>query len=69
MAEQGYKPSERVPISGVYGVVHNGHRPEHEATLFKGEVFPTCAACGDHVRFWLRHSVDSIRQDKDFSRH
>jgi hypothetical protein len=68
MAEQGYKPSERVSTSGVYRVVHNGHRPEHEATLLEDEIFPTCAACGDKVRFQLSHKAASIRQDKDFSR-
>jgi hypothetical protein len=68
MAEQGYKPSERVPISGVYTVVHNGHRPEHEATLLKDEVFPCCGVCGEHVRFTLSHKGEGIRSDKDFNR-
>ena len=69
MAEQAYKPSERVPISGVYRVVHNGHRPDHEATLLADEVFPSCLVCGDKVRFDLSHSAESIVEDKDFSRH
>jgi hypothetical protein len=66
MAEQGYKPSQAVPISGVYRVEHNGHREAHEATLLKGETFPACAVCGDEVRFVLKHRANDIRGDKDF---
>lgn len=68
MAEQGYKPSERVPVSGIYRVVHNSHRPEHEATLIEDETFPSCAMCGEEVRFIPTHKATSIRQDRDFSR-
>jgi hypothetical protein len=66
MAEQGYKPLHAVPISGVYRVEHNGHRDPHEATLLEGETFPSCAVCGEHVRFVLKHRANDIRVDKDF---
>jgi hypothetical protein len=66
MAEHVYKPSERVPVSGVYRVDHNGHRDSHEATLLEGEVFPACAVCEDRVRFVLKYRASSIRLDKDF---
>ena len=66
MAEQGYKPSQKVPISGVYRVEHNGHREAHEATLLQGEIFPACAVCGSEVRFVLRYSANNIRVDRDF---
>jgi hypothetical protein len=66
MAEQVYKPSEAVPVSGVYRVEHDGHREPHEATLLYGEIFPVCAMCGEAVRFILRHRAKSIRSDKDF---
>lgn len=66
MAEQGYKPSQAVPISGVYRVEHNGHREAHEATLLQGETFPVCAVCGNEVPFTLRHRASDIRDDEDF---
>jgi hypothetical protein len=68
MAEQVYKPSERVPVSGVYRVDHNGHREAHEATLLEGEVFPACASCEERVRFTLKHRAISIHQDDGFPR-
>jgi hypothetical protein len=66
MAEQAYKPSEAVPVSGVYRVEHNGHRETHDATLLQGEVFPACAICEGRVRFTLKHHAHDIRHDKDF---
>jgi hypothetical protein len=66
MAEHAYKPSEAVPVSGVYRVEHNGHRETHDATLLQGEVFPACAICEGRVRFMLKHRAHDIRQDKDF---
>ncbi|MGB7554005.1 MAG: hypothetical protein WBM04_06510 [Candidatus Korobacteraceae bacterium] len=66
MAEQAYKPSERVPVSGVYRVEHNGHRVEHDVTMLEGETFPACSVCNDRVRFALKHRATGIRQDPDF---
>jgi hypothetical protein len=66
MAEHAYKPSEAVPVSGVYRVEHNGHRETHDATLLQGEVFPACAICESGVRFTLKHRAHNIRHDKDF---
>jgi len=66
MAEQAYKPSEAVPVSGVYRVDHQNHRQAHEATLLEGESFPACAVCQDLVRFTLKHRSINIRDDKDF---
>jgi hypothetical protein len=68
MAEHDHKPSEQVPVSGVYRVDHNSHRDSHEVTLLEGEIFPTCAVCEDRVRFVLKHRASSIHQDKDFPR-
>jgi hypothetical protein len=67
MATQAYKPSEAVPVSGVYRVEHHGHRETHEATLLQGEVFPACAICSQQVRFTLKREARNIRGDKDFS--
>lgn len=66
MAEQAYKPSEAVPVSGVYRVEHKGHRETHEATLLQGETFPACAVCEQHVRFTLARRANTIRGDHDF---
>ncbi len=66
MAEHVYKPSEVVPVSGVYRVDHDTHREAHEATLLEGEVFPACAVCDDKVRFVLKHRATGIYLDKDF---
>jgi hypothetical protein len=65
MAEHAYRPSEAVPVSGVYRVEHNGHRESHDATLLRGEIFPSCAVCEGGVRFILKHQADNIRNDKD----
>ncbi|HUI83177.1 MAG TPA: hypothetical protein VL240_03090 [Candidatus Binatia bacterium] len=66
MAEHVYRPSEAVPVSGVYRVEHNHHRDAHDATLLEGEVFPACVVCEDRVRFTLKHRAASIHGDKDF---
>jgi hypothetical protein len=66
MAEHAYKPSEAVPVSGVYRVEHHGHRETHEATLLQGEVFPACATCAKQVRFTLKRKANDIHSDKDF---
>jgi hypothetical protein len=67
MAEQWYKPGEEAPVSGVYVVVHAGHRSDHQATLLQGESFPSCSVCGDQVRFRISHTALAIREDTDFS--
>jgi hypothetical protein len=66
MAEKAYRPSDAVPVSGVYRVEHGDHRAAHEATLLEGEVFPACAVCEGEVRFTLKHHSINIHSDKDF---
>jgi hypothetical protein len=63
---QEFKPGEEVPSSGVYRVLHNGHRDHHEATLREGELFPNCTVCDDQVRFELVQSAKLIDGDTDF---
>lgn len=46
-----YKTGQIVPESGIYRVVHAGHRLPHEVTLLRGESFPRCAKCADQVEF------------------
>jgi len=43
--------------SGIYEVVHEGHRLPHEVTLLSGQVFPPCAKCADAVYFRLIRPV------------
>jgi hypothetical protein len=66
MAEKEFRPGERIPESGVYLVVHQQHRPTHEATLVAGKPFPVCARCGMDVRFRLLRNASSIEKDPDF---
>jgi hypothetical protein len=65
-AEQPFKSGDLVPESGVYTVIHDRHRPNHAATIFKGERFPVCAHCGRQVRFVLIRPAALISEDSDF---
>jgi hypothetical protein len=66
MAESQFKPGEVVPYSGVYRISHVEHRAQHEGILLKGQVFPACTACGEHVRFQLMQAANPIEQQPDF---
>jgi hypothetical protein len=66
MAEQDFRPGDIVPESGLYLVAHGSHRPDHEATLFQGEQFPSCAQCELQVRFRLLRAATPISNDSDF---
>jgi hypothetical protein len=66
MAEHAFRPSEAVPVSGVYRVDHDGHRETHEATLLEGQVFPACSVCNQQVRFVLQRRALNIHADRDF---
>ena len=66
MSEKEYRPGDPVPQTGVYRVVHDGHRTEHEATLLNGGQFPHCTRCGDKVRFFLVRAAAPIQGDRDF---
>jgi hypothetical protein len=61
MAEHAYKPSEAVPVSGVYRVEHRGHRETHDAILRAGEVFPACSVCD------LKQRAKSDSDGKNFA--
>lgn len=45
------KTGEMVRQTGLYRVIHVGHRPIHEAILWEGEAFPSCRTCGDNAKF------------------
>lgn len=67
MAYQRYKPSEAVPVSGVYQVEHAGHRGNHDVTLLQGDTFPPCAVCNSNVSFTLKYRAGTLGDDKDFA--
>lgn len=53
-----YQTGQTVLYSGVYRVIHAGHRLPHAVTICKGESFPRCARCADAVTFELLHAAD-----------
>jgi hypothetical protein len=65
-AQEYFKSGDEVPESGVYTVIHEGHRPNHVATIFKDERFPACVRCGAQVRFVLVRPAALISEDSDF---
>lgn len=67
-----YIPGDEVFITGVYEVMHMGHRPPHQAWLFAGEKFPYCQQCGSNVLFkFIRRASEPtcshINADQDFA--
>ena len=67
-----YVPGERVRTTGVYEILHQGHRAAHEAFLWQDDAFPRCQQCGGSVIFRLvlpaRAPVcEHVSADQDFS--
>lgn len=65
-AQQIHRSGDEVPDSGVYTVLHDGHRENHSATILRAERFPACAQCGSRVRFALVRAATPITDDSDF---
>ncbi len=64
-----YRPSEWIPYSGVYRVIHHSrHMHSHDVTCISGETFPECLECGDQVRFLLLSAARSIKKHAMFAR-
>lgn len=55
--------------TGLYEVVHSGHRVNHFVVLLAGQTFPRCARCGDHVQFHLLEAASDTRDDPEFRVH
>ncbi len=66
-ARKMYKPGDTAPVSGVYMVVHQGHRENHEVVILRGEQLPTCRGCHDAVRFQVKRQASHITHDWDFA--
>ncbi len=62
-----YKPGQMVPISGIYTVVHIGHRPDHEVVAIRGEEFPPCRVCRTNVTFFPTQPVTHMTHDFDLA--
>lgn len=62
-----YGPGDRVPVSGVYRVLHDQHRAEHLVTAIYGEDFPRCRKCGNQVCFQLWLEIEYMPRDWDLS--
>ncbi len=61
-----YGVGEAIVQSGIYRVLHAGHRISHYVVLLAGEIFPRCARCGDQVRFELFEATTDLQSDPDF---
>ncbi len=55
-----FVPGERVRITGVYEVLHQGHRAPHQGFLSEGDRFPDCQRCGGNVIFRLVRPVKEL---------
>lgn len=65
-------PDEHVRTTGVYEVLHFGHRSPHEVFLWQHEIFPRCRQCERNVIFKLVRAAihptcDHVSADKDFA--
>lgn len=67
MAEQEFRPGERVSQAGIYLVIHQAHREPHEAVVLEGATFPSCRECGRQVRYRQLRSAASLDADSDFA--
>ncbi len=52
---------DTVPESGIYRVIHQGHRLPHEVTL-RGQQFPRCSRCADRVVFQVIRTVPQLSE-------
>lgn len=64
---RAFKPGQMVPISGLYTVVHQKHRAEHEVLAIRGDEFPGCRVCKDEVRFYVAQVIPYITHDFDLA--
>ena len=63
-----FRVGDIIPVSGIYRVLHLGHRISHDLTLIQNRPFPRCAECGEDVRFELLYPSADAAHDRDFHR-
>jgi hypothetical protein len=56
-----------VPISGLYTVVHQLHRADHQVLAVRGDEFPPCRLCKSEVRFFVAEVVPYMIHDFDLA--
>lgn len=61
-----FSTGQTVPETGIYRVMHAGHRLPHEVTLLAGQAFPRCAKCKDAVAFTPVRHATPIDADRGF---
>lgn len=66
MSEQKFNTGQTVPHSGIYRVIHAGHRLPHEVTLLAGQIFPRCSKCKDAVQFQVIRKAGTADTDPNF---
>lgn len=64
-SDQLFRPSERIPQSGIYESLHSSGGT-NTVVLTRDQEFPTCAECGTKVRFRLVRAAPHIKEDEDF---
>lgn len=64
---KGLAPGETIAVSGVYRVVHAGHRHDHEVLAINGDILPACRVCTGEVRFYLDRAIDYNSHDWDLA--
>lgn len=50
-SEKMFQTGQTIPESGIYRVIHAGHRLPHEVTLIEDQEFPKCCKCDQQVTF------------------
>ena len=68
-----FKAGDKVPISGIYDVIHDSldgdlHAHNHQVTAVAGTIFPTCRGCHDGVRFRLHEAAEHVEAHPLFAR-
>jgi hypothetical protein len=62
-----YRPTDIVPQTGIYEVIHDRqHRESHEVVMRADDLFPACDTCDRRVRFRLVRTAPYIFDDEDF---
>ncbi len=56
-----------VPVSGIYRVLHDGHRADHEVLAIRGEEFPACRICKVEVKFQVSRVTPHVTHDFDLA--
>ncbi|HEU5450724.1 MAG TPA: hypothetical protein VFU76_02005 [Terriglobales bacterium] len=62
-----FHPGDVAAVSGVYRVVHRGHRADHRVMIIKGDEFPRCRRCSRDVTYELIEATEYGPHDWDFA--